>query len=215
MEEAFLNFGKDLEVEQVLSRELKEIVKTIDNTNRHITASLQTVHSNFSKAKEICSKCKEQLPSLTTSYLQLKSKIPNEFYFKYLPLWKSSVQQDVFILSFMTWIEEERLIQLPELEKILFGENGFSLDIESYLVGVAYLPSELSRLCVNSVIAGNYKLPKKIVEFVKELYSAYQLLNLKNDFLRKKYDGIKYDLKKIEEVNFEIVLRGLDKDIKN
>ncbi len=41
--------------------------------------------------------------------------------------------------------------------------------------------------------------------------SALQLLNLKNDFLRKKFDSIKYDLKKIEEVNFEIALRGLDK----
>ena len=41
--------------------------------------------------------------------------------------------------------------------------------------------------------------------------SALQLLNLKNDFLRKKFDSIKYDLKKVEEVNFEIVLRGLDK----
>lgn len=37
-----------------------------------------------------------------------------------------------------------------------------------------------------------------------------QLLNMKNDFLRKRFDGIKYDVKKIEEVNFEIALRGLD-----
>ena len=59
--------------------------------------------------------------------------------------------------------------------------------------------------------------------------SGFQLLNLKNDFLRKRFDGklmslclsqarlfnttvgIKYDVKKIEEVNFEIALRGLAK----
>lgn len=35
---------------------------------------------------------------------------------------------------------------------------------------------------------------------------------MKNDFLRKKFDGVKYDLKRIEEVNFEISLRGLDKE---
>lgn len=38
-----------------------------------------------------------------------------------------------------------------------------------------------------------------------------QLINMKNDFLRKRFDGIKYDVKKVEEVNFEIALRGLDK----
>jgi len=78
-------------------------------------------------------------------------------------------------------------------------------------VGVTYLPTELARLCVNAVITGDFSLPKSIAVFVKDMHSALQLLNLKNDFLRKRFDSIKYDLKKIEEVNFEIALRGLDK----
>ena len=63
--------------------------------------------------------------------------------------------------------------------------------------------------------------------FVKELHAGFQLLNLKNDSLRKRFDSIKvcviwynsgklhwqdhqYDVKKIEEVVYDIALRGLN-----
>ena len=39
------------------------------------------------------------------------------------------------------------------------------------------------------------------------------MLNLKNDNLRKKFDGIKYDLKKVEEVVYDLSIRGLNKPI--
>ena len=41
-----------------------------------------------------------------------------------------------------------------------------------------------------------------------------RLLNLKNDNLRKKFDGIKYDLKKVEEVVYDLSIRGLNKPVK-
>ncbi|RUP51150.1 translin-like protein [Jimgerdemannia flammicorona] len=66
-----------------------------------------------------------------------------------------------------------------------------------------------SRLAVNSVTAGDYSRPLRISKFVKDLGSGFQLLNLKNDLLRKRFDGIKYDIKKIEEVVYDISLRGL------
>ena len=46
---------------------------------------------------------------------------------------------------------------------------------------------------------GNYERPVVISQFVKELSACFQILNLKNDNLRKRFDSIKYDVKKIEE----------------
>lgn len=39
--------------------------------------------------------------------------------------------------------------------------------------------------------------------------AGFRLLNLKNDHLRKRFDALKYDLKKIEEVVYDISIRGL------
>ena len=68
-----------------------------------------------------------------------------------------------------------------------------------------------SRLAVNCVTAEEYDRPQKIASFVSDLDAGFRLLNLKNDHLRKKFDGLKYDLKKIEEVVYDIKIRGLIK----
>lgn len=69
-----------------------------------------------------------------------------------------------------------------------------------------------ARLAVNSVTAGDYSRPLRISTFINELDSGFRLLNLKNDSLRKRYDGLKYDVKKIEEVVYDLSIRGLNKE---
>ena len=78
----------------------------------------------------------------------------------------------------------------------------FQAKISSYLLFQ-------SRFAVNSVTAADYGRPFRIAAFVAELDAGFRLLNLKNDSLRKKFDGLKYDLKKIEEVVYDLTIRGL------
>ena len=51
----------------------------------------------------------------------------------------------------------------------------------------------------------------RIAEFLNALHTGFRLLNLKNDNLRKRFDSIKYDLKKVEEVVYDLSIRGLSK----
>ena len=78
---------------------------------------------------------------------------------------------------------------------------------------------------------GDYQVPLRISHFVKDLHAGFQVLNLKNDILRKRSDSIKYSVsvpllsqndkptpdadvavskvKKIEEVVYDLSLRNL------
>ena len=47
---------------------------------------------------------------------------------------------------------------------------------------------------MNSVTLGDYERPLQIGNFIKDLFAGFQLLNLKNDILRKRSDGIKYSV---------------------
>eukprot|EP01113_Clastostelium_recurvatum_P031799 TRINITY_DN4010_c0_g1_i2.p1 TRINITY_DN4010_c0_g1~~TRINITY_DN4010_c0_g1_i2.p1 ORF type:complete len:279 (-),score=60.80 TRINITY_DN4010_c0_g1_i2:64-855(-) len=85
----------------------------------------------------------------------------------------------------------------------------FFIELEDYLIGLTFMPSELSRLCVNSVISEDFVLPLRISKFVNDLYAGFRVLNLKNETLRKRFDSIKYDVKKIEEVVYDLSIRGL------
>ena len=88
---------------------------------------------------------------------------------------------------------------------------------------------------MNSVTLGDYTRPVQISYFIKDLFAGFQLLNLKNDILRKRSDGIKYSvraltrkrnihvgdintnerttflvqMKKVEDVVYDLSLRNL------
>ena len=68
------------------------------------------------------------------------------------------------------------------------------MTIEEYLHSLISLIEELARLAVNSVTLGDYHRPLEISQFVKDLHAGFQLLNLKNDTLRKRSDSIKYNV---------------------
>lgn len=46
------------------------------------------------------------------------------------------------------------------------------------------------RYVVNQVTGGDYDCPRKVLKFLTDLHAAFRLLNLRNDFLRKKFDGM-------------------------
>ena len=49
-----------------------------------------------------------------------------------------------------------------------------------------------TRLAPNAVTLGDFSRPLQISKFIKDIHAGFQLLNLKNDTLRRRSDGIKY-----------------------
>lgn len=43
---------------------------------------------------------------------------------------------------------------------------------------------------MNQVTAGDYDCPRKVLKFLTDLHASFRMLNLRNDFLRKKFDGM-------------------------
>lgn len=62
---------------------------------------------------------------------------------------------------------------------------------------------------MNRVIKGDYQAPLSYSIFVKEVALGFGLLNLKNGALRVRYDSIKYEVKRLEEIVYDLSLRGL------
>ena len=52
--------------------------------------------------------------------------------------------------------------------------------------------SSQTRLARNSVTMGDYSRPLQISQLIKDLHAGFQILNLKNDTLRRRTDGLKY-----------------------
>lgn len=147
------------------------------------------------------------------------SKIPEGEFFRYHDIFHSSLVNAVsclVLLRFLTGNMTDRqgeLSGLPTAED-LCSELGIGKEYilaEDYLHGICNSCSELSRLCVARVTLGDFNFPIKVHRFATCVFSGFRLLNLRNDALRRRFDGMKYDVKRISEVVYDLTIRGLVK----
>ncbi|KAK2596689.1 Translin-1 [Conoideocrella luteorostrata] len=144
---------------------------------------------------------------------------------RYNAKWARTVQNAIGTAIYCAWLggfgsdtmtgELGRLLTLEEVGAIfsvptnLKDRDSFHFTIEEYLLSLTDLTPELARLATNAVTLGDFELPMTISTFVKDIFAGFQLLNLKNDILRKRADAVKYDVKKVEDVVYDLSLRGL------
>ncbi|NP_001040282.1 translin [Bombyx mandarina] len=210
----FSDFQKNLDQEQELRETIRTICKEVDQISREATTVLQVIHYNEAGIAPACGKARLLFEKAHDGYARLKDAVPPTDYFKYQDHWRFMTQRYCYLIALTIWLEKGILASHETMAEILGVspvelKEGFHLDIEDYLIGLLTMCSELSRLAVNSVTRGDYERPLRISKFVMELNAGFRLLNLKNDHLRKRFDALKYDVKKIEEVVYDLSIRGL------
>ncbi|KAI1467948.1 Translin [Daldinia caldariorum] len=153
---------------------------------------------------------------------QFASKYP---YYKYNHRWSRSIQNVVTTILLTGWLggletesrpgELGRLLTIEEVGQLLKvpvnlkDRDAFHVTIEEYILALTDITEELSRLAMNSVTMGDIDLTVRISGFIKDLFAGFQLLNLKNDIVRKRVDAVKYHVKKVEDVIYDLSLRNL------
>ncbi len=109
-----------------------------------------------------------------------------------------AIQEYVEAICYYHFVKNKKIPVAKELK----------VDNESYLMGLCDLTGELGRKAVNEVINKNFKGAYDIKNLVEEIYGEFLKFNLRNSELRKKSDSIKWNLKKLEDIVFELKLKG-------
>ncbi|MBI5388999.1 hypothetical protein HZB01_01325 [Candidatus Woesearchaeota archaeon] len=87
-----------------------------------------------------------------------------------------------------------------------FDEIGVD-DAEDYLGGLSDLTGELARKTVFCAIDRDDATVTRIRQAVDDIFGMFLQFNLRNGDLRKKADAIKWNLKKIEEIVYDLSLK--------
>ncbi|PIN23384.1 Translin family protein [Handroanthus impetiginosus] len=211
LERQFEEFRHQLDDSGNLRERIRSIALEIESATRLMQSSLLLIHQS-GPIPEVLEKAKGQIGVLKELYNKLAEIIlecPGQYY-RYHGDWRSETQTVVSLLAFMHWLETEGLLLHAEAEeKLGLKSSEFGLDTEDYLIGICFMSNDLPRYVVNRVTAGDYDCPRKVLKFLTDLHAAFRMLNLRNDFLRKKFDGMKYDLRRVEEVYYDVKIRGL------
>jgi hypothetical protein len=88
--------------------------------------------------------------------------------------------------------------------------ESIGVPLEDYLLAVAGLPQEVTPYATLAVRVNLFTVPAQLSAFVGDLYSGFRLLNLKNDALRRRFDGIKYAVTKLDEIVYDLHIRKLN-----
>ncbi|KAK0247905.1 Translin-1 [Friedmanniomyces endolithicus] len=147
---------------------------------------------------------------------KLSETASKEPYYKFNYAWTRQIQDACSSILLCGWLggfsksEAGQLLTIEDVGQVmgvpgnLKDRDAFHLTIEEYLQDLISLLDELARLARNSVTLGDYRRPQLIAQFIKEVHAGFQILNLKNDTLRKRSDGIKYRVKEVEDVVYDL-----------
>ncbi|KAF0977908.1 hypothetical protein FDP41_003230 [Naegleria fowleri] len=223
MDQIFQQTKEYFEELESIKEKIQSTIKELDEPLAILQGLLQKIHQNkpnFSDhVKELCKAADPYISQCAESLAKLSACTPVGGYYKYYNMWQYRLSNLCSVIALKHFITKDlendidhALITKEETEKLLGIDKleNFQLPLEDYLYGLCNLFSELNRYSVNCVIRLDFAKPFIIKEFLTQIYDGFKLLNLKNDSLRKRFDAIKYDVKKCEEIIYDLSIRGLN-----
>ncbi|KAL6815450.1 Translin [Trichoderma sp. SZMC 28013] len=224
----FTSLEAKLEEETQIRDTLSQIIQRLDRVVATAQGLLSRVHSTpRSRYPQLVSQIEAAVKEESAIISELNTVASQHPYYKYNQKWSRSMQHAIGTVIYTAWLggfpsesesspaEIGRLLTLEEVGTIfsiptnLKDRDAFHITIEEYLLALIDLTQDLSRLATNAVTLGDFQLPLTISAFVKDLFAGFQLLNLKNDIIRKRADGVKYEVKRVEDIVYDLSLRGL------
>ncbi|KAG6131699.1 hypothetical protein E4U38_008136 [Claviceps purpurea] len=216
-----------IEEEALVRDNLTQIVQKLERSVASAQGLLSRVHSTPRAGyPELVKQVEKAVRRQVDDVKELNEVASAHPYYKYNTKWARSVQNAIGTTLFCAWLggfaaegdntaELGRLLTLEQVGALfsvptnLKDRDAFHFTIEEYLLSLTDLTPELARLATNAVTLGDFELPMTISAFIKDIFAGFQLLNLKNDILRKRADAVKYDVKRVEDVVYDLSLRGL------
>jgi translin len=151
----------------------------------------------YSLHREDLSAAKSLVSEIKTSFEELKKIAEKSPELRYSGSYKISAQEYVEAMCYYGFVTENRIPTHKELK----------IEPSFYLLGLCDLTGELVRKAINDAIKGRWDSSLKIKEVVEELYGELLKFDFRESEIRKKFDSIKYDLKKLEDVVLSIKLK--------
>ena len=178
-------FNEFDELREGLIRKSRDVVKL----SKQI---IYCIHRNeLDSAKGLCDKIAAEIKDLDKIALKSPELL-------YSGSYKVAVQEFVEALCYYRFVAEGRVPSRSEL--------GVSSDF--YLLGLCDLSGELVRNAINKASKGEYAAVETIKDLVVEIFERLMMFDFRNSELRSKFDGLKYDVKKLEDVVFQIKLKS-------
>lgn len=161
----------------------------------------------FIVSRDVIKESKRVIYAVHQDNFSVASKSISSMRSKLSKLRKISNSESIVKVAFQEFVEAVCFYEFSKNKKIP-SMDALKVSSEEYLLGICDLSGELVRRGINKIFEGNYKELMNIKRILSEIYSELLKFEFGNSELRKKFDKVKYDLIKIEEICLDLKLRG-------
>jgi len=182
MKNDFNSFDNNRELTIKKSRDILKLSKQI----------IYAIHRDNLKEAETLVKKIETEKKKAEMVVSKKSKLES------VGAYKVAIQEYVEALLYYSFIKNKSIPTHKTLK----------VTTESYLAGLIDLTGELGRKAVHLAGKGKFKKVEKIRDSVSEIYGELLQFDFRDSDMRRKFDSVKYDLKKLEDLVLELKLKG-------
>jgi translin len=169
---------------ELLIKKTRDVLKL----SKQLIYSLHREDLDSSKALE------KDIKKSFSELQQIADKSPE---LKYSGSFKISAQEYVEAMCYYGFVVDNKIPTHKELGVIPIF----------YLYGLCDLTGELVRKAINDAIKGRWDSALKIKDIVEEIYGELLQFDFREGEIRKKFDGIKYDIKRLDDVALSIKLK--------
>ena len=181
-----------------IKQELVEFDKQRENTiflariilKASKSAIYSTHRADFKKAKKQLDEAESNIKKTE----KLIKKIPK---LRSVGIYSNALEEYVEAKCFYGFVKDKKLPKASQLP----------VTSEEYLLGLCDFTGEMGRVAVILATNKKFKQVKQIKDVVEEIFGFFSSIDLRNGELRKKSDSIKWNLKKIEEVLYDIPMK--------
>jgi len=177
-------------------QEFKEIGKELKKFEEEREDSIQ-------KSREIITISKQIIYSIHRNDISKAEKLSQEIKKKMSNLSSNSYDTAMVTVAQQEFVEAVTFLDFVK-KKVIPTRKELKIETEPYLLGLCDLTGELVRMAVNCAIRKQIDEVMKIRELIDEIYGEMLLFDFRNGEMRKKYDSIKWNLKKVEDIILEI-----------
>ncbi|MBT3406095.1 hypothetical protein HN419_02905 [Candidatus Woesearchaeota archaeon] len=187
-EKSFTQIQKDMDE---FDRKRDDVIKKSRDVVKLSKQLINSVHRDEIHKAE---KLKDEIKKALADVVEFTKGWPALYYSGSI---KVAEQEYVEALAYLEFVKNKRILEYKDA----------NVYMENYLLGLCDLTGELVRRAINKAINEQYSESVEIRDVVAMIYENLMQFDFRNGELRRKFDSIKYDLKKLEDLVLELKLK--------
>ncbi len=180
--------------------DLRHINKEMELFDKRRDNMLQKCHEAIRFSKRVIYAVHRDDNKVEALTKQLKDKIRDlrtRGELQFSQIYKTAMQEYVEAIVFFEFVTQNKV----PTQKELF------VSAPDYLAGLCDLTGELMRKANHFAINKKAKDAIRIKELIDKIYEQFLLLDIRDQELRRKFDSIKYNLQKVEDLTLRLQAR--------